>query len=87
MELVQGDGAAVVDLTDGEGTATASCPSGKTVVGGGFEIVEDVGDVTSVTKVESRPVGTSPQGWTALVRGNSSDDWHLRAWAICAATE
>jgi hypothetical protein len=84
VEIVLGDGAAVVDLSDGTGTATASCPSGKVVLGGGIEIVEDVGDVTSVTKVESYPVTTTPQGWTGLLRGNSTEDWHLRAWAICA---
>jgi hypothetical protein len=57
---------------------------GKKVIGGGIEVAEDIGDVTSVTKVESFPVTTEPQGWSGLLRGNSTEDWHLRAYAICA---
>ena len=78
-------------------TATAFCPAGRKVVGGGGEIRPKPGDVNShpanlVALAMSRPSGTT--GWVArgevirqsdqLTYWHQQDTWVVHAWAICA---
>lgn len=83
VEVVTGMGTVVITPT-GTSTATASCPAGKKVIGGGHTFVLIAGTLTDQRVDESRPVTTDPQGWTVTMTGSASDDWRVDAYAVCA---
>lgn len=70
-------------------TATAACPSGKKVVGGGAQIV---GSTTKVAITHSAPpsdavgITTAPTSWVATatdITGTEGNPWSLEAFAVC----
>lgn len=66
-------------------TATAECPGGRQVVGGGARIVP--GESTAVQITDSIPsVGTEGKrtGWTATAKATDSKTFAVEAVAICA---
>jgi hypothetical protein len=67
-------------------SATASCPGGKSVIGGGVGGVQvGGGSFNQGGVLESFPITTSsPQGWFGSMLAQSSDDWKARVFAICA---
>lgn len=83
VEVVTAQGNVVITST-GTSTATASCPAGKKVLGGGGTFVVIAGTVSEQRLDDSRPVTTEPQGWTVSMSGNVSDDWRADAHAVCA---
>lgn len=64
------------------GTATANCPSGDRVVGGGFTIIHGNNDL--VDAYESVPT-TSLTGWETIVDNASGSNATIEAYAVCAA--
>jgi hypothetical protein len=66
-------------------SATASCPGGKSVIGGGVGGVQvGGGSFNEGGVLESFPITSSPQGWYGSMLAQSSDDWKARVFAICA---
>lgn len=65
------------------GDATATCPAGTFVLGGGFawQTLTDTG--TSIIHSTPDPVGANPTSW--VVRGRSANANNLFAWATCLA--
>jgi len=67
-----------------EATATATCPAGKQVIGGGADLNSQFPE-RKTGIVASRPVGNS--GWTATGRTyEAATGVNLSVWAICART-
>jgi hypothetical protein len=65
-----------------EASATATCPSGKRVIGGGAEVVSPFPE-RKTGLVKSRPDGST--GWTATGRTyESATGVNLSVYAICA---
>lgn len=68
-------------------TATATCPAGKQVVGGGAKVI---GGTVLIAVTESAPAPANAEGkrtaWTAVAKesGVSGSNWSLEAFAICA---
>jgi hypothetical protein len=77
------NGAAVTTLF----TSTAICPAGKSLLGGGADIVQGT---AKATLSSSRPTSTDPvgAGWTATgyvtVRSTSTSQPSVTAWVICS---
>jgi hypothetical protein len=73
--------------SEGPKTATAECPTGKQVIGGGALI--DGPDAFEVALKESAPVDNAegkPTGWRAAADeiNEEASDWAVEAHAICA---
>ena len=68
--------------SDASRQVEATCPAGKVVVGGGAHIWNAPGDVALD---ESYPAGTSKWRATAWEVNATGANWHLMAYAICAA--
>jgi hypothetical protein len=83
VEVVTANGPFVITFT-GVSAATASCPAGKSVIGGGVGMGQLFGSITTQQVRESRPVTTDPQGWYGELEANVSDDWQARVYAVCA---
>jgi hypothetical protein len=84
VEVITGNGNAVI-TSSGTSTATASCPGGKKVLGGGAAFVSIAGGSISDQRIDvSSPVTTDPQGWTATMTASVTDDWRVDAYAVCA---
>ena len=82
--VVTGNGNAVIS-SPGTSTATASCPAGQKVLGGGGRLVQIVGGSISAQSIdESFPVTTEPQGWTVSMTASVNEDWRVVAYAVCA---
>lgn len=85
VEVVTGAGNTVI-TSSGTSTATASCPGGKKVLGGGATYVSIAGGTLSEQRIdENRPVTTEPQGWTVSMTASVTDDWRVDAHAVCAS--
>jgi hypothetical protein len=82
VEVVTADGNVVIS-SPGISSATASCPDGKVVLGGGVAMGYLIGTVSSQSVRTSEPVTTSPQGWFGELEADVSDDWGARVFAIC----
>lgn len=76
---LSGHEVASVNVVDGY-TGTASCPSGKSVVGGGWEFNADHGISTFPQARSSFPSSTS--SWTVLLNPALTTDF--KVYAICA---
>jgi len=83
VEIVEAFGATVITSPDNS-SATASCPEGKVVIGGGVGMGQLFGSVSSQSVEESRPVEGPPQGWFGSLFADVNDDWNARVYAICA---
>ena len=83
LEVVTAEGNVIITFS-GVSSATASCPVGKSVIGGGVGMGILFGSVSSQAVRESRPVTGDPQGWFGALEANVNDDWGARVWAICA---
>jgi hypothetical protein len=84
VEVITGNGNAVIS-SPGTSTATASCPAGKKVLGGGGRLVQIVsGSISAQSVDESYPVTTEPQGWTVSMTASVNEDWRVDAYAVCA---
>ncbi|MGC1851689.1 MAG: hypothetical protein WA687_04535 [Solirubrobacterales bacterium] len=90
-QLVKGvsyvPGSSPSNTTEATKTATAACPAGKQVVGGGAKVVG--GDVLIVlTESAPAPVDAAGKrtGWTAVAREATASTvaWSVEAHAICA---
>jgi hypothetical protein len=66
-------------------TATAICPAGKTVIGGGG-VASPQSVSTPFALIGSRPDPTQPEAWTAVGKeiGQTDDTHRMVAWAYCA---
>ncbi len=68
-------------------TATATCPAGKQVVGGGAKVI---GGTVLIAVTESAPASANAEGkrtaWMAVAKesGVSGSNWSVEAHAICA---
>lgn len=67
------------------GTATAVCPAGKSVVGGGFTTTAPVGsnDNPGLLRVFSS-AGSSPTTWSVSAYNEANGNLFLTAYAVCA---
>lgn len=83
IEVVSQDGSAIISGY-GTSSATASCPAGKKAVAGGHDFTALGPWTVYPWVVESRPVTSEPQGWTAAGSGQASDDWWIRTYVVCA---
>ena len=65
--------------------ATAICPAGKTVIGGGG-VASPQSVATPFALIGSRPDPTEPEAWTAVGKeiGQTDDTHRMVAWAYCA---
>ena len=76
------------DQSDGSDTETATCPTGKTVLGGGFAInTSDPGDSNKVFATSSFPFGSGTWVVHAEVASGATPlvgTWTLTALATCA---
>jgi hypothetical protein len=68
--------------------ATATCPSGKTVIGGGGQLMEASPMVTHTTVVTSVHIASSypssTSAWTVEAGTDLGFPWQVTAYAICA---
>jgi hypothetical protein len=66
-------------------SATASCPVGKTALGGGYELVNYAGGQLPAALQYSRPT-PSLDGWevAAELDGRFFGNWSITAYAVCA---
>jgi len=83
VEIVEAFGNTIITSPDNS-SATASCPEGKVVIGGGVGMGQLFGAVSSQSIEESHPVVGPPQGWFGSLFANVNDDWNARVYAICA---
>ncbi len=71
-------------------TAVARCPAGKLVIGTGGDIIggradsDPTGDTVGVTIYAIDPGATNVEVTAYEASGGSSENWIVRAWAICA---
>jgi hypothetical protein len=82
VEVVTADGN-VITTSTGVSSATASCPDGKVVLGGGVAMGNLFGSINSQRVRTSAPVTTAPQGWFGELEADVTDDWQARVYAIC----
>jgi hypothetical protein len=67
-------------------TATAFCPAGKLLVGGGYGISDVPGTFMVMASGPDHPVGAPSVGWTVIARRTDGTvDWSVEAKALCAA--
>ena len=84
VEVVTAAGNAVIS-SPGTSTATASCPGGKKVIGGGATYIPIAFGTVSEQRIDdSSPVTTEPQGWSVSMTASVTDDWRVDAHAVCA---
>jgi hypothetical protein len=61
-------------------SASATCPAGKVLIGGGYALTETTAAIT--VQLNGPDIG---QTWTVqALRTSGSEDWGLRAFALCA---
>jgi hypothetical protein len=84
VSVAEANGNVIVVSTLQTSTGTASCPTGKKVVGGGAQGEGLFPFTTTPSIVYSKPVTRTPQGWTAQIEAASNEDWWVHVSAICA---
>jgi hypothetical protein len=65
------------DWIDNEEDVIATCPDGKTILGGGHQLNPMVGRIR-----ESRPTDDG-SGWRVFVQNVGASSPHVGSWAIC----
>jgi hypothetical protein len=65
-------------------TATAACPAGETLLGGGFTLGGAL-LALSVTVTESRPLDTTTWTVTARNYATSAESFTVQAYVVCSA--
>lgn len=85
VEVVTANGNVIINFS-GVSSATALCPGGKSVIGGGVGMGFLFGSINSQSVRESYPVTTMGQGWFGALEANVTDDWGARVYAVCANT-
>jgi len=65
----------------------ATCPAGKTVLGGGFRILADPDAYTDFEVIENAPVAANSWSVTAWNKGNKTQTVSITAVAICAIVQ
>lgn len=65
-------------------SASASCPSGKSVIAGGYELRAQGGNTSKLNVVKEMPIGTT--GWSVMAReiGPFPKKWALKVGLVCA---
>ena len=86
VEVVTQPGNMITNNTLAESSATATCPAGKKVLGGGISYEVAGTFITPPGTIVSRPVTTDPQGWIASAVAQNNDDWGVTAYAVCATS-
>lgn len=86
VEVVTQAGNVITDNSLATSSATASCPAGKKVLGGGISYDAFSFFVVAPNTIVSQPVTTEPQGWTVSAVADGNDDWGVIAYAVCATT-
>ena len=74
----------IINNTFTPSSATASCPAGKKVLGGGISYVSFGTFLVQPSAIVSQPVTTNPQGWMVSASAQNNDDWGVTAYAVCA---
>lgn len=70
--------------TPATSTATAACPTGRKVLGGGAEFVNILATViTDRQVISSKPVSGPPEGWSGTVEAAANNTWRADVYAIC----
>ena len=64
-------------------SVTATCPEGKSIVGGGVKAFIGGGSIALLGIIESRPVGAEWKATVTEISGGTAADWSLEARAIC----
>jgi hypothetical protein len=83
VEIVTADGNVIINFS-GVSTATAPCPTGKKVLGGGVGMGFVIGSISSQSVRASYPISMGGDGWHGELEANVSDDWAARVYAVCA---
>jgi len=65
--------------------ATATCPAGKKVLGGGGQIVSGTTSASDGPFLWRSFPTTTGDGWTVAQARSSRGTWTLRAYAVCAS--
>jgi hypothetical protein len=88
IEVLTAQGNTVAAATLSTSAATASCPTGKSILGGGYAYsFPSGGQFTTFPRgVVTRPIATDPQGWSASAEAVASGSWLILAYAICASS-
>ena len=66
-------------------TVTATCPTGKVALGGGFVVTTAGGNAAEISIVRSFP--SASDVWTVEAREDNDfdvDNWSLQAYVLCA---
>jgi hypothetical protein len=84
VEIVTAEGNVVINLS-GVSSATAICPPGKKVLGGGVSMGFLVGSVSAQSVRQSLPFTmAATEGWYGELEATVNDDWGVRVHAVCA---
>jgi hypothetical protein len=87
LEIVNELGNLVAGSSLGVSAATAACPTGKSILGGGYAYSFPTGGnfVSFPRAVVTRPIATDPQGWASSAEAVGSNAWRILAYAVCAS--
>jgi hypothetical protein len=71
-------------------SATATCPVGQKLVGGGGTIVQGANAQAFLMESKPNPATGTPTGWTATAyqfanNGSNGNRWTITAYAVCGA--
>ena len=75
--------------SDTVGSASAACPAGTVVLGGGYQIDfvdDDASGWPDVDVFWNYPIG-GQRGWRAAALNNENEDLLLTVFALCAAVD
>jgi hypothetical protein len=88
IEVVTTQGNTVASATLGTSAATASCPTAKSILGGGYAYSFPMGGqfTTFPRGVVTRPIATDPQGWSAAAEAVATGEWLILSYAVCASS-
>lgn len=72
-------------VNGGTATATATCPSGKYLLGGAGNATTPMGQLTISANNPTSTSTTLNQGWTVSAKGDATHEATANAWAICTS--
>lgn len=79
----EGVAAQSTENSDSPKSVTASCPDGKSIMGGGAGVFIGGGSIALLSIIESRPVGSAWKAKATEISGGTTADWSLEVRAIC----